>query len=163
MDYLDPPSLSLGKSSRRPPMSTKNRWMPVFTDRPSLVCLWVGIHRKTSLWPRPFFFYRAQHILLGWCGRWKVSGCTVAVLWGAISRICSNQHTICLRNWHLSFSPGVSLNSKWCNLAIVLTGLQVGRILVFSYQRDQLTIGSITCQFQSMLTHAYAVIAFGRW
>ena len=53
---------------------------------------------------------------------------------------------------------GSIFKSKWCNYTIILTWLQLGSILLLFYQRDQISILSITC-----FRHAYVDIAFSRW
>ena len=59
-------------------------------------CLWVCLN----------LFSRASHnvfVLLGWFVRWEAGGCTVAVLWGAASRICWKQQIAFLCSSHLTF------------------------------------------------------------
>ena len=76
---------------------------------------------------------------------WIISGCIVA------SKICLKQHTAFLCSFHLAFSLCVFLNSWWCIYTIVLVWLQLGKIHVLFYQRDQISIWSLTCKWQSML------------
>ena len=78
--------------------------------------------------------------------RWKVSGHTTSVLWVAASRICSKQLVAFLNSFHQAFSQGILLEFKWCNLTVVVTELQLGRILILFHQRNQLSIFSMTCQ-----------------
>ena len=68
--------------------------------------------------------------------RWKVRGHTAEVLKGVASRICSKQYAVSSCSSNLTFSPGISLKSKWCNHTIVLTQLQLRRILILFYQRS---------------------------
>ena len=44
------------------------------------------------------------------------------------------------------FPLGVSLKSNSCNHTVVLTQLQLGRIHVLFYQKDQISILPITCE-----------------
>ena len=48
----------------------------------------------------------------------------------------SNQHATSLCGLHLAFSPGISLESKWCNHTVILTWLQLERIPILFYQRS---------------------------
>ena len=41
---------------------------------------------------------------------------------------------------HSIFSLSISLKSKWCSHTVVLTWLQLGRIPILFYQRDQISI-----------------------
>ena len=60
-----------------------------------------------------------------------ISSHTVAILWGAASRICSKQHAAYFCSFHLGFSPCFFFfETKWCIHPQVMTQLQVGRIPV---------------------------------
>ena len=85
----------------------------------------------------------ASLLCISWFVRWEVSGSTVAVLKSAASYICSKQHTAYLCSSHWAFSEGVLLGSKWCSYIILLTLLQLWRILVLFYQRSDFKL-SIT-------------------
>ena len=67
-------------------------------------------------------------VLFGWFVRWEVNGHTIAVLLGTASGICLKQHVASLCSSHLALSSNILLKSKWCNHAVVLTWLQLGRI-----------------------------------
>ena len=58
-----------------------------------------------------------------WDGGWGVSGCTATFLWGAVSRICSKQHTTSLISSHQATSQDALLKSSWCSYTVVLTWL----------------------------------------
>ena len=66
--------------------------------------------------------------------RWEVSGRINAVLWGAASKIYSEQYAVFLYSPRLTFSPNILLKSNWCNYAVVLTQAQLGRIPLLFYQ-----------------------------
>ena len=75
------------------------------------------------LWVHPFFSSIGQYslfILLGWFVKWELSGYITAVLWGAASRIWSEQQTVSLCSSYVTFSPNISLKSKWRNYTEVL-------------------------------------------
>ena len=59
-------------------------------------CLWIHLYLPHST-------QYALLILLEWFVWWKVSDCTTAVLWGAASWICSNQHVAFLCSYHVAF------------------------------------------------------------
>ena len=82
--------------------------------------------------------------------RWEVRAHTPAVLLGAASRICSEQVTAYLCNSHLAFSVSILLKSKWCNHTVILTQLQLEKISISFYHKDQIFMRSITYQQQSM-------------
>ena len=63
----------------------------------------------------PFIF------LLGWLEWWEVSGCAAAVLLGAVSRICSKQHSASLWISYLAFLLSILLESKWHSRSVVQT------------------------------------------
>ena len=69
-----------------------------------------------------------------WFARWEVSGHKTGA-----SRISSKQLTVSLCSSNLAFSPGISLESKWCNHMVVLTKLQLG-IIPFILIRDQISM-----------------------
>ena len=95
-----------------------------------------------------------QHILLvfrWWFVRWEVSGRITDVLFGTASRICSKLSASFFCSFHLTFSPSISLNSKWCNHTILLTRLTLGRNPVLFDQRDLISIWSINCQLRSVI------------
>ena len=50
----------------------------------------------------------------------------------------------------LAFSPGFSFKSKWCNCAVVLSRLLLGRISFLFHFRDQISIYSLIRQYQFM-------------
>ena len=52
-------------------------------------------------------------ILLGWFVRWEVSDCTVAVMWGAATRICSKGHVTFLCSSNFALSVSVSVIMTW--------------------------------------------------
>ena len=120
----------------------------VFAGCSTLACPWVEVHRR-SLTNSPLLHQQCPTCIV--CLIWMiyeigVSGHTDAILKGADSRICSEQHVAFLFNFHLAFSPGTSLKFKWCNHTIVLTWQLLGGILILSYQRDQISMWSIACQ-----------------
>ena len=85
---------------------------------------------------RPYVTCSAQfvfNVLLGWAA---------AILWVAASRIYSKQHAVSLCRFHQTFSS-ILQTSKTGNHSIILTRLQLGRILVLFYQRDQINNQSI--------------------
>ena len=53
---------------------------------------------------------------------------------GAASRTCSKQHAAWLCSSYLAFSSITSLKSRWWSHTLVLTWLQLGRILISFYQ-----------------------------
>ena len=58
--------------------------------------------------PHVFFVFLVEFV------RWKVSGQTAVVSWGASSRICSKWHIAFICSSHLASSLHISLVSKWC-------------------------------------------------
>ena len=83
--------------------------------------------------------------------RLKVSDHTIAVLWDTASKICSKQHTTSLYCSNIGFSLGTFSNYKVYHHTIVPPKLHPGRIPILFYQRDQITIWSLTCQLWSKL------------
>ena len=65
--------------------------------------------------------------------KWLYSCCLLCTA----SWICSKQHTVFLYSFYLAFSLGILLKSKLCNHTVVLTSLQLGKIPVLFYLRDQ--------------------------
>ena len=94
----------------------------------TLVLPCVGIHRRTLLMSLFLLLEQCPAYLvhLTWIFvRWAISGHTTTVLWSAASRICSKQHTTSYQ----AFLANVSIESIWWNHTVVLTQLQLGRIL----------------------------------
>ena len=84
----------------------------------------------------PSIFSRLTWMICELAGKWLYSFC-----FGVYdSRICSKQYAASLCRFQLALSPGVSLKSRWCNLTVVLTRLQLERILVLVHRRDQISI-----------------------
>ena len=68
---------------------------------------------------------------------WEMeSNCTAVVLLGTAFRICSKGHAVFLYSSYLASSLGALLKFKGCNHAVVLTWIQLGRILVLSDRSD---------------------------
>ena len=114
---------------------------------PILVYPWVGVHRKMLLMSWPYFASSAQHVFIiffGWFMRWETCSHTAAVLSSTASRIWSKQQVTSLCSFHLAFLPSVLLESKWCNPTTVLTWLKLWRIPFLFYERNQISIWSIT-------------------
>ena len=95
-------------------LTTHTELIKVFAGQQKCVCMSESI-REHHLWIHPYIFISAQHVLFAYLGllvRWKVSGHTAAILWGAPSRICSKEHAVSLGSSHEAFSYGISLESK---------------------------------------------------
>ena len=123
-------TIFLGKSSRLHPVSAQSWWMKVFADRPTLVCPYIGVHRRTFLMSS-FSLYPLVCFTDLWFVRWEISGLPVAFLCDAASKIGLKQHAESFCSSHLAFSPNVFLESTWCNHTILLTRLPLWRISFF--------------------------------
>ena len=66
-------------------------------------------------------------------------------------RTYSKQHEAFLCGSHLAFSSSILLESRWCNHILVLTLLQFERNSVLFYQRGQISIWLIACQYHDFL------------
>ena len=74
---------------------------------------------------RRYFYSSTQHVFSTWSWsfiRKEENGCTTAVFYGTASWICSKEHVTSLYSSTITFSSSISLESKWCNYSIVLTG-----------------------------------------
>ena len=107
------------------------------------------VHKRTTqtqmVWP--YFFSKAPHVfsfLYVWFERWETSGHSVAVLWDAASRTCSEQHIASFYSFHQGFSLSVLKESWQRILTVVPTQPQLGRIILSIYQRDQISKWSPT-------------------
>ena len=118
-------AIALGKSTRRHPVFVPCWWMKIFASQWTLVCLCVGVHKRTSLMSSSLLLQQCHAYLarLEWFVRWEVSGCITVVLYDAASRTCSKEHESLLGSFLLAFSQSVSLKSKRCNHAVILTGV----------------------------------------
>ena len=99
-----------GKFSRHLPVSLQTWWVWDFAGWPTMMCPCVGL--CWALLISLFFASSAQLVLLpllGWFVRLEVSGRTVAVFQGAVSKICLKQHTAFWCSSHLAFSSGILL------------------------------------------------------
>ena len=121
-----------------------------FADLRTLVCPWVGVHRKTSLIAYPCFLSGAQMLYLsffGWFVQWEVSGPIAIVLQGFAFRICSEQHIAFLWNFHLAFFSENFIKVQMMQLfRNTYPAIEWKKIPTLFYLRDQISISSTTCK-----------------
>ena len=90
-------SIAFGRTSRLHPVSIQARF---------ILSLFWSANIGESLCRSSLEFSSAQHFffpILGWFIRWEISGCTAAIMWLALSRICSKQRITFLFCSHLNF------------------------------------------------------------
>ena len=123
--------------------------------QPILVCLCVGVHRRTSPISLHLFLLQCLVCLLCYTwlicemgGTWPYSCCLVGLLPGFVQDI--TQHSLC--SPHLAFSVCILLVFMWCINVVVWTLLQLGRNSVLFYRIDSRSLGF----------HAFADITFSR-
>ena len=104
----------------------------------ALVCPCVEVHRKKPLFYEVFPVSPAEFSMS--CSfyfdgemknKWPYSCCCV----GCCFQDLFLRHATSLNNSHLAFSPYISLESWWCSHTIIVTWLQLERILLLFYQR----------------------------
>ena len=83
-------------------------------------CLWVHLYFQTC-------FVHLTWMVCEMRGKWSYSCCFVSCCFQELfKRACS-----ILVKSHLVFSQGILLKSKWCNHTVILTWLQLGRIILY--------------------------------
>ena len=141
------PVITLGKSCAD--TGCRLELINVFMGWPTLVCPCVGVHRRTSLVSSSFLPQQFPACLI-WMvckmrGKWPYSCCFVRCCFQDIFNAAS------LCSSHLPFSPGVTRKSKCCDPTVVLTWLQLRRISILFYRRNQIFMWLLTCYHQSTL------------
>ena len=112
-----------------------------------LVSQYLCVHVRMSLISLSLLFqqfpaYIIWMVCMMWC-KWPHSCCFVGCCFQDLFKTAH-----CILFWfHVAFSVGISLKSKWCNHTVVLTQLQLGRIPVLFYQRDHVFIWGVECYF----------------
>ena len=143
-------SIAPGRSSRPHPVSSQSGCMYVRARRPAFARPCEVVHRSTSL--------MSSYLLLQQCSACLVrltlivfvtDGCTVAVLWGAVSRACSILLAAFLCNFRQASSPYVLLASTWCIHIAVSILPRLGRNCS-SFYRSGLTVKKIRTFLQTI-------------
>ena len=119
-------TITLGRSSKRHPVSTQSRLIYIFAVQPILVCSRVGTYSGTLI--RSLVSaeqYSAYLVYLTWMicemgGKWLYKCCFLSCEL-LFSKICSKQHAASFCSSHLAFFPSISLKVKWCIHITALT------------------------------------------
>ena len=113
-----------------------------------------GVHVYVSIGEHRFricsdFINSSLHVLIVLIGWWEVKAHSATYLWAADFSILSRQFVALRCTLRVAFC--VAFAFRWYNHTVLLTWLDLGRIPDFLFQRDLISIQSITCQYITYL------------